>query len=109
LGLSEEQKQEVAEYRKELRELGKSNNPQEFIESEYREIFETEAEELEKLESEKEELGSEQVQVSYDLGRPDLAILWRKQLYFISWWDYYNNWKLTVVIRARKCSLALYY
>ena len=107
--LSQEQKKELNEYRKSLKELGKSNNLEEFLESSYREIYEEEAEELEELEREKGNLSENEQGISYDLGRPDLAVLWRKQLYFITGFEYINNWKLTVSIRARKCPLSLYY
>src|SRR5439155_5199717 len=77
--------------------------------SEFREVYGEEAEELERLEREKENVEEGEQGVSYDLGRPDLAVLWRKQIYFISGFEYVNNWKLTVSIRARKCPLSVYY
>ncbi|CAI2197366.1 3816_t:CDS:1 [Funneliformis geosporum] len=73
--LSSEQKKGLEEYRKSLKELGKSNNLEEFLNSEFRKIYEEEAEELEKSKEKKENLGTDQTQTSYDLMRPDLAIL----------------------------------
>ncbi|CAI2196376.1 1192_t:CDS:2, partial [Funneliformis geosporum] len=75
---NEEEIERSPEKIKKIKELGKSNNPTEFLESDYWEIYEEEAEELERLEEEKENLGTDQTQISYDLMRPDLAILWRK-------------------------------
>jgi len=70
-----EERKPTREEIKEIKELGKSNNPTEFLESNYRDIYEEEAERLEKLEEEKVNLGTDQTQTSYDLMRPDLAIL----------------------------------
>jgi hypothetical protein len=63
------------EIRKSLKELGKSNNLEAFLASAYRELYEEEAEELEKLAREKGNLGENDQGVSYNLGRPDLVIL----------------------------------
>lgn len=93
----------------EIKELGKSKKAEEFLESEFRGIYEEEAEKLERLEEEKENLGENEQGISYDLMRPDLAILWRKQLYFVVNARYIDNWKLTCQIRARKCLLGMYY
>ncbi|CAI2193187.1 7858_t:CDS:1 [Funneliformis geosporum] len=71
--LSSEQKKGLEEYRKSLKELGKSKDIEEFLESEHKWIYKNEAEELEKLEEEKN--NTEESGISYDLGRPDLAIL----------------------------------
>ncbi|CAI2190364.1 16806_t:CDS:2 [Funneliformis geosporum] len=61
-GLSPEQKKALEEYRKSLKELGKSNNLEEFLNSDYRELYEAEAEELEKSKEKKENLGTNQTQ-----------------------------------------------
>jgi hypothetical protein len=73
--IEEEEYEEPKEVIKELRELGKSNDFKEFLVSDYRGLYEEEAEELERLEREKGSLGENEQGVSYDLGRADLAVL----------------------------------
>jgi len=79
------------------------NNP-------YSYIYEKELEELKQTEIKKEKLSEKDLEKqAYDLNRTDLAILWKKQLYFITNVNYSNNYSLFLTIRAKKCALALSY
>jgi len=83
---------------------------EEFSNSPYSYIYEQELEELKSTEIKKGKLSEKDLEKqSYDFARPDLAILWRKQLYFIDGWKYIDNYTLFVQIKAKKCPLFLYY
>lgn len=94
--ISKDDEKLLKDYRKELKDLGRSNDYDDFINSIYSGLFADEIVKLEKLRAEKNALGTDQIQKTYDLGRPDLAILWRKQLYFIIDFQYVNNYKMYV-------------
>jgi len=92
--ISAENEKILKDYRKELKELGKSNNYDDFINSQFNDLYREECDKLSELRHRKNQLGTDQIQKTYDLGRPDLAILWRKQLYFIIDYQYVNNYKM---------------
>lgn len=84
------------------------NNEQKL--SEYNYIYEKELEELKPTEIKKSKLsGKDLEKQAYDLNRTDLAILWKKQLYFITNVKYSDNWNLFLTITAKKCPLSLSY
>lgn len=84
------------------------NNEQKL--SEYNYIYEKELEELKPTEIKKGKLsGKDLEKQAYDLNRTDLAILWKKQLYFITNVKYSDNWNLFLTITAKKCPLSLSY
>jgi hypothetical protein len=73
-------------------------------------LFADELEELKRTEIAKGKLTKkDRNDASYDLLRPDLAIIWRKQLYFVKSIEYINNYRLSVNIWAKKCPLPNYY
>jgi len=70
----------LRDYRKELKDLGKNafmsdEGLNDLINSPYRHLYPEEVEELRELRTRKSNLGTDQIQKTYDLGRPDLAIL----------------------------------
>ena len=112
--ISAEDEKLLRDYRKELKDLGKNASMSDeglndLVNSKHTHLYYDEVEALRELRTRKNNLGTDQIQKTYDLGRPDLAILWRKQLYFIIDYQYVNNYKMYTWIRARKCKLALYY
>jgi len=107
LGYDESIEEQITEYKQDLKQALQFTKYEEFAEMDNSHLIGEELEKWQEISREKE--NNTESAVSYDLGRPDLAILWRKQLYFISSFDYINNYKLTVQIRARKCPLSLYY
>jgi len=78
--------------------------------NEYNYLYEDLLEQLKSAEIKKEKLKDKDLnKEAYDFARPDLAILWRKQLYFVDTWKYIDNWKLSVQIKVSKCALAVSY
>ena len=76
----------------------------------HRHIYKEELEQLKQTESKKGKLsGKDLEKQAYDLNRTDLAILWRKQLYFVDVWKYNDNYNLYVQFKARKCPLSISY
>ncbi|CAG8752082.1 1176_t:CDS:2, partial [Racocetra fulgida] len=52
------------------------------------------------------ELSEEENQTfNYDFTRPDLVIIWRKELYFITSFTYINNKRLSVELRAKRWTI----
>ncbi|WNE40731.1 MAG: hypothetical protein mread185_000188 [Mycoplasmataceae bacterium] len=96
--------------KKDLEEVMTFKTYQEFKDSPYSYLYEEHLAELKSAENKKGKLTDKDLEKqSYDFARPDLAILWRKQLYFITHWKYIDNYRLFVQIKAKKCFLFPYY
>ncbi|CFW92987.1 protein of unknown function [endosymbiont DhMRE of Dentiscutata heterogama] len=95
-------------YQKELEKGLKLTTYEEFYYFPYSGLFTEELAELKKIEERKKSNAGKNY-FSYDFARPDLAILWRKQLYFVTQHFYTNNYQLYIRFWAKKCLLAMYY
>jgi hypothetical protein len=104
-----EERADFKEYKLELGEGLRAKSYDEFSGFSYGDsLFHEDLEELKEVEDKKKRNANKNY-FSFDFARPDLAILWRKQIYFVREWQYINNYKLYVKIWARKDLLAMYY
>jgi len=101
LDLNKEEDQLI---KKDLESLLAFKTYEEFKNSPYSYLYEEHLEELKSAEKKKGKLsGKDLEKQAYDLNRSVLAILWRKQLYFIDSWKYIDNYTLYLQIKAKKC------
>ena len=84
---------ERIKYVKDLKSALKFTTYQEFYNFPYGYLYQEHLSALKQAEINKNKLTETDLEkVSYDFARPDLAILWRKQLYFITRFQYINNY-----------------
>ncbi len=100
---------QLSDYRERLAESFKFTKHEEFTEWAARDLYEEELEEWKRLIVKKGRLKEEDRGIAYDLARNDIAILWKKKLYWISNFIYINNYKLTVEIKAKVCPVFVRY
>ncbi|WNE40374.1 MAG: hypothetical protein GBAus27B_000441 [Mycoplasmataceae bacterium] len=102
LGMNQDIEQEIAKYQTELREALKLDTYKQLHNFPYSHLFSEELKELKRTSIKKEKASPEKR--VHDLGRSDLAILWKKKLYWITNTTYSNNYKLYLEITGPSLS-----